>query len=197
MDSSNILNYIQSIILKSPDTSDKYYTFINQNINLLLSDTISPQLNLYLLISLQNNIIHPDSLLTTSLKYITDFNSIIPIGLALRFKANPNIYIDNHHILIHLYHSEINISLLTIIFYMLLISGSNILLPVDNNTNISIIQYFKEHHIPQPLFQLINNDNVEPIITTTTSILLDNVNIGNPDIKNYPLIVLAHSNYFL
>lgn len=63
-------------------------------INRFSTVTSKSRNNLYLIRGLERRIIHPDSLLSVSIAECRTNAGLSPIGLALRYGANKNLYLD-------------------------------------------------------------------------------------------------------
>jgi hypothetical protein len=124
----------------------------SDELKILLSESITPEITIYLLAGLLTNTkdsqskIDPNTLLINSILHAKDETSLIPIGFALRYKANPNLYVNVENIgMIHiLAYTYINLNqcdprVLNSIICMLVASGSkdlnNVFSYESNNNN--------------------------------------------------------------
>jgi len=103
----------------------------------ILQVVLIPEIVIELITALDHNVIDPNFLLTKSISNIKDERNLIAIALALRYNANPNLYVRIPdfgvvHILIYTYiklNSIVSPELLNTIFLLLIQSKSNPMLP--------------------------------------------------------------------
>ena len=152
MSSDNIaLKDLQKVILgtrKEPLSSIE--------IRNLFSYPTSPEFILYLISALNNNKIDPDTTLVQSILNANDKEDLISVALALRYGADPNLYVNapnvgDIHILGFTYMalSQRPLPVLNAIIIMLYQSGSSPILPIFDSKGGSI----------KKSFGLLNPDN--------------------------------------
>lgn len=120
-----------------------------------------------------------DNILIELINLAKDEKDLVGIGLALRYGADPNIYINEKHILIYL--NTINDKdelVLNSIILLLLISGSDLNLNENINIdNVSVIEWMRENN-GNNIFELMYNislpyNNIDSVFMTKLAILLD------------------------
>jgi len=192
----------------------------------ILQVVLIPETVVEIITALDNEIINPNYLLTKSISNIKDDRNIIAIALALRYDANPNLYVSVQnfgivHILVYTYiklYTNIPDELLHNILLMLILSHSNPMLPAVDSTaggvksifeaqnDVSVTTWITEKNkmtgiktdssTNLTILDVLNNRNIHQSITDNLGVQLD-----KPELIKCPvdisMIVQYHSNTVL
>ena len=197
---------------KNPKAFDSLQTY-----NLLTTEK-PPELNLYLLASLQKSIIPKNTLLVQSIATIKTKEDLIPVALALRYGGNPNLYVSSAdlgqvHIIIYSYYKinkNVDTQTLNYLMWMLQMMGSDPDLPAYSNgqvrssnfndqaqsvrnwldfQNYKITKY--QNSLPQDITYLASLLNRNGLINKST---VNSTDFFIPVIKSYADTVLKGNN---
>lgn len=151
-----------------------------------LLKTKAEVLPLYIFATQISKNISPDMLLTQSINVVTDTNSLLYPAIALRYGANPNLYVESvtygtMHILIYAYvvlEGKTDKNILRNLIIMLIRSGSDIQLSKSKKEPISVEKYLIDKQY--------RNDFLYPKNYTTEDLILASILLDKP----YPKINL-------
>lgn len=188
-----------------------------QTLSLILQSILVPETVLEIITALNNEIINPNYLLSKSISTIRDARNLIAISLALRYNANPNLYVSVPnfgivHILVYTYiklDEQIPNELITSIILMLLYSKSDPMLPavdegaggvksiLDVSKETTVITWIRDKNFPNTI-EMIKN---KPELITEESMNNLGVQLDNPDLIKSPvnitLVIQFHANKVL
>lgn len=122
----NRLRLLEELVSSDKDTK----VLSNVEVRSILKGTMDPVLILYLFYILKEELLDPNVLLVQAIAMALDEEYLIPIGMAIRFGADPNLYVNTSgvgalHILAYTYYRLPNKALINYIVLMLLASESN------------------------------------------------------------------------
>ena len=192
-----------SRIIRNVDTKEH---LTSSEIKTILSESITSQKIVYLVIGMDKypKLVIPDLVLSQGVARLNTKSNLLPMSLALRYQANPNLYINvpklgNVHILVYLLSTLVNAdrALVYNAVYVLLVSGSNPTLPPYNTKSInaedpvesSVLEWVESRRLEFPLeklFELVRTNKkpesrVDEInlnsIRMNSAILLDRYNL--------------------
>lgn len=204
------LKDLQKIILGSRDEP-----LSSVEIKNLLSYPVTPETILYLIRALNSKKIDPDSTLIESIASAKKKEDLIPVGLALRYGADPNVYVQvpkigNIHILGYTYllHGTNNITVLNAIVIMLVQQGSNPSMPIfdecgdrvrdefsllEPTKGLTVLEWLTDQGFYTILPDIRDLDNIDEDFLTLigTYINRPDLIVSAPKMKD---IIQAHSN---
>jgi hypothetical protein len=159
----------------------------------LLSGGTTQQIALYLEVALQREVLDPTSLLVHSIAKAVSQDSLIPIAMSLRYKANPNTYVNvpnigTMHIIpytyrILTYNQHEDLPILNSVIIMLIASGSKHVMPAfdsqagrvkkPNYSSMSSLEWLQANGY-ETIIPRIENDftAVDPDFLTRLGIML-------------------------
>lgn len=189
----------------------------NESLSIILQTVLIPEIVIELITGLDKEVINPNFLLTKSISNIKDNRNLIAIALALRYNANPNLYVSipnigTVHILVYVYiklYKQIPDDLVDTIILLLFYSKSNPMLPaIDNEAGgiksvfeakqeISVISWLQNKNFPNTLQIIQSNPNgIDQKVIDQIGIFLD-----KPEMIKEPvdvsIIIMYHSNKVL
>jgi len=208
---------ISTSLLNSPDLPPSKQELDIESLSAILQTVLIPEIVVEIITGLNNEIINPNFLLSKSISNIRDNKNLIAIALALRYNANPNLYVSIPnigivHILVYVYiklYEQVPEDLINMIILILIYSKSNPLLPAvdaeaggvksifDAKQDISVITWLQNKKFPNTIELIQSNpDNIEQKILDEIGIYLD-----KPEMIKSPvdvsLIIMYHANKVL
>lgn len=167
---------VEMLALQELILENRVETLTDAQIYNLISEKTSPELVILLLGALNKEILDPDMLLIQSIRSARIEDDLILVGLALRFGADANIYVDSDrgtiHILAYAYDSvndKVDKSVMDIMIAILLTSGSSFVMKVFDTNNVGQLMpsnqdLFNKNVVGVSVIQWLNTNYSDNII---------------------------------
>lgn len=150
-----------------------------REVQMLMASDVTPEMILYIINAMNHGKMDPNSALIESISKAKSKNDLIPIALALRYGANPNIYvaekdIGDMHVIGFVYSKiskNVDPAVVNGIIIMLRASGSNPMMSIfdDNGGKIKKGFTLGEPRSGQNVIQWLNNSGFENILSDISS----------------------------